>query len=184
MTGAATSIRIRLALVGDIPALRELINESVRALSNGYYTEIQIDSALKNVFGVDTQLILDETYFAAEVEGQVVGCGGWSKRNTLFGGDQAKTGENDNVIAPGESAARLRAFYVHPKWSRRGIGKLITQACEAAALASGFTRLELIATLPGEPLYSANGYEILKPYEIPLPDGLFLPAYHMAKDLL
>lgn len=183
MSDPAKSIRIRLALVQDIPALRELIDESVRALSNGYYTELQIDSALKNVFGVDTQLILDKTYFAAEVEGQVVGCGGWSKRKTLFGGDQIKT-ENDDLIAPGDSAARLRAFYVHPKWSRRGIGKLITQACETAALASGFTRLELIATLPGEPLYSANGYEILRPYEIPLPDGLFLPAYHMAKDLL
>ena len=184
MSGLAKSIRIRLALVQDIPALRELIDESVRTLSNGYYTELQIDSALKNVFGVDTQLILDETYFVAEFEGQVAGCGGWSKRNTLFGGDQSKTGGNEDLIVPGESAARLRAFYVHPKWSRRGIGKLITQACETAALASGFTRLELIATLPGEPLYSANGYEILRPYEIQLPDGLFLPAYHMAKDLL
>ena len=128
MSGLATPIRIRLAVEQDIPALRELIKESVRTLSIGYYTELQIDSALKNVFGVDTQLILDETYFVAEVEGQVAGCGGWSKRNTLFGGDQSKTSGNDELIVPGESAARLRAFYVHPKWSRRGIGNLITQA--------------------------------------------------------
>ena len=184
MSTSSPAIHVRLAEVRDVPALRELIELSVRKLSNGYYTAAQIESALSNVFGVDTQLIHDQTYFVAGVGEQLVGCGGWSKRNTLFGGDQAKVGEVDHLINPDEAPARLRAFYVHPEWSRRGIGRWITQACEAAALASGFKRLELIATLPGEPLYAASGYEKIEPFEIPLPDGLSLPAFRMAKDLV
>jgi GNAT superfamily N-acetyltransferase len=183
MSASSTAIRLRLAEVRDIPALRELIEISVRKLSNGYYTAPQIESALINVFGVDTQLILDQTYFVAEAGEQLIGCGGWSKRNTLFGGDQAKV-EADDLINPDAAPARLRAFYVHPDWSRRGVGKLITQACEAGALSSGFRRLELIATLPGEPLYAAAGYEKIEPFEIPLPDGLSLPAFRMAKNLV
>ena len=180
-------ITLRLATPQDIPALRTLIDESVRALSVDYYTPAQIESALTNVFGVDTQLIADRTYFLAEAgeeNGQIVGGGGWSKRNTLFGGDQAKSNEADSLLTPGEQPARLRAFYVHPQWSRRGIGRMITRACETAARNEGFTSIELIATLPGQPLYEANGYEIVSPFEIPLPDGLSLPAFRMAKNLL
>jgi len=184
MNASSAAIRLRLAEVRDVPALRQLIEISVRKLSNGYYTAPQIESALLNVFGVDTQLIHDQTYFVAETGEQLVGCGGWSKRNTLFGGDQAKVGEVDDLINPDAAPARLRAFYVHPEWSRRGVGRLITQACEAAALASGFTKLELIATLPGEPLYAATGYEKIEPFEIPLPGGLSLPAFRMAKNLV
>lgn len=183
MSGSELSINLRLAVARDVPALQDLINESVRTLSISYYSPRQIESALTNVFGVDSQLIQDETYFVAEADGKLVGCGGWSKRNTLFGGDQAKTNPTDELLVPGDHAARLRAFYVHPQWSRRGIGKLITKACEDAAQDAGFTRLELIATLPGEPLYSANGYEIIRPFDIALPDGLSLPAFHMAKNL-
>lgn len=183
MSDFQSSITIRLATTEDIPSLQRLIDESVRALSISYYSPRQIESALAHVFGVDTQLILDETYFVAEVEAQIVGCGGWSKRNTLFGGDQAKNDQLDDLLKPGNDAARLRAFYVHPQWSRRGIGNLITRACETGALAAGFTKLELIATLPGEPLYSANGYEIVRPFEIALPEGLSLPAFHMQKRL-
>lgn len=135
MSGPEISISLRLAAAPDVPALQELIHESVRALSASYYTPRQIESALTHVFGVDSQLLLDETYFVAEGEGKVVGCGGWSKRNTLFGGDQAKTNPTDDLLIPGEHAARLRAFYVHPQWSRRGIGNLITKACEDAARA-------------------------------------------------
>jgi N-acetylglutamate synthase-like GNAT family acetyltransferase len=184
---SSLAVNIRLATTADIAELTQLIDESVRRLSLHYYTPEQIESALRNVFGVDTQLILDQTYFVAEIEGQIVGCGGWSKRKTLFGGDQAKDQTNlnraDALLVPGRDPARLRAFYVHPRWSRRGIGKLITQACEAAAMKAGFTRAELIATLPGQPLYAANGYEVVCPFEIPLPDNLSLPAFRMGKDL-
>lgn len=177
-------MKLRLATPEDIPTLQTLIYQSVRALSVDYYTREQIESALTNVFGVDTQLIADQTYFVAEADGQIVGGGGWSKRQTLFGGDQAKSQEPDPILIPGEQPARLRAFYVHPQWSRRGIGRLITKACETAAQAAGFSAVELIATLPGQPLYEANGYEVVSPFEIPLPDGLFLPAFRMAKDLV
>lgn len=184
------SFKIRLATLQDIPALVELIAESVRSLSAPYYTQARTESALTHIFGIDTQLILDGTYFVVEPSeetsehgGEVVGCGGWSKRKTLFGGDQAKSGNVDNLLKPGSDAARLRAFYVHPNWARRGIGALIIRTCEAAARAAGFTRLELIATLPGEPLYSASGYEIIAPFEIPLPGNDSLPGFRMAKDL-
>lgn len=188
MEDPVSAVNIRLATTDDIPELAQLIDDSVRLLSLNYYTAAQIESALRNVFGVDTQLILDQTYFVAEIEGRIVGCGGWSKRKTLFGGDQAKDQTNlnraDALLVPGKDPARLRAFYVHPRWSRKGIGKLITQACEAAALKAGFTRAELIATLPGQPLYAANGYEVVSPFEIPLPDHQSLPALRMAKNLV
>ena len=121
--------------------------------------------------------------FVAEIEDQIVGCGGWSKRKTLFGGDQAQSVRMDELLNPATDAARVRAFYVHPKWARKGIGRQILQTCEDAASRSGFTKLELIATLPGEPLYSAQGYEQIGPFEIPLPDGHSLPAFHMRKML-
>ena len=180
---SGAEIKLRLATPEDIPALESLINESVRVLSVGFYTPSQIESALRNVFGVDTQLIVDQTYYVVEAGGSLTGGGGWSKRKTLFGGDQAKPSAPDALLIPGKDAARLRAFYVHPAWSRRGIGRLITQACEAAARDAGFTQLELIATLPGQPLYEANGYHVVCPFEIPLPDNLSLPAFRMSKDL-
>jgi predicted N-acetyltransferase YhbS len=176
-------MRIRLATIQDIPALQELIPESVRVLSAGYYSPSQIESALIHIFGVDSQLILDGTYFLAEAEEQVVGCGGWSKRKTLFGGDQSKSSSVDALLDPAQEAARIRAFYVHPKWSRRGIGSRIIRCCEDAARRTGFLKIELVATLPGEPLYSALGYTIREPLEIGTPDGESLPAFHMEKDL-
>ena len=177
------AITIRLAEMEDVPALQELIAASVRELSLPYYSAQEIDSALMHVFGIDRQLIHDATYFVAEIEDQIVGCGGWSKRKTLFGGDQAHSARVDELLNPKTDAARVRAFYVHPNWSRRGIGRKILMACEAAASESGFTMLELIATLPGEPLYSAHGYERIGPFEIPLPEGHSLPAFHMKKSL-
>ncbi len=177
------AMTIRLAAMEDVPALQELIAASVRALSLPYYSAQQIDSALMHVFGVDRQLIHDATYFVAEVEGQIVGCGGWSKRKTLFGGDQAQSARVDELLSPETDAARVRAFYVHPQWSRRGIGRQILKACEEAASESGFKVLELVATLPGEPFYSAMGYSRIEPYEIPLPDNQSLPAFLMEKRL-
>ncbi len=175
-------ISVRLASPEDIPTLEELIAASVRKLSLSYYDQGQIENALTHVFGIDSQLILDQTYYVAETE-LIVGCGGWSKRKTLFGGDQTKIDAHDQLLEPGKDAARLRAFYVHPSWSRRGIGSQIIKACEDAAREAGFTRLELVATLPGEPLYSARGYTIIEPYEIPLPDGQSLPAFRMQRFL-
>ncbi len=177
------AITIRLAAMQDVPALQELIADSVRALSLPYYNAREIDSALMHVFGVDRQLIHDATYFVAEIEGQIVGCGGWSKRKTLFGGDQAELVRVDELLNPETDAARVRAFYVHPQWSRRGIGTQILKTCEEAAIESGFKMLELIATLPGEPLYSSQGYERIGPFEIPLPEGHSLPAFHMKKKM-
>ena len=174
-------ITIRLAAMEDVPALQELIVASVRSLSLPYYSAREIDSGLMHVFGVDRQLIHDATYFVAEIEGQIVGCGGWSKRRTLFGGDQAQSVRVDELLNPETDAARVRAFFVHPQWSRRGIGRQILNACEEAASESGFTRLELAATLPGEPFYSALGYSIIEPFDIPLPDNQSLPVIRMEK---
>src|SRR5215475_14407143 len=158
-------ITLRLAATKDVPALRELIPMSVRRLCEGYYTATQIESALVHVFGVDTQLIGDGTYFIAETAEQIVGAGGWSKRKTLYGGDQSK-GDTDPLLDPAQDAARIRAFYVHPDWARRGIGSRLMRACEDAARAAGFKRMELGATLPGEPLYAAMGFEVKERVDI------------------
>ncbi len=176
-------VNIRLATIADIPALRELIRESVSELSANYYSSVQIERALSHVFGVDTQLILDQTYFVAEVENQIAGSGGWSKRKTLFGGDQRKSSRIDRLLDPGTEAARIRAFYVHPRWSRRGVGSKLLKSCEDAARLAGFNRVELVATLPGEPLYLAKGYEKAEAVEIETPDAESLSAFRMTKSL-
>lgn len=173
---------IRHAEASDIPALEKLIPQSVRLLSTNYYTAEQIESGLTYIFGVDSQLIEDGTYYVAHVDGEIVGCGGWSKRRTLYGGDQAKT-EVDSLLNPEVDAARIRAFFVHPDRKRQGIGSRIMQACEQAAKQSGFAVLELVATLPGEPLYKAFGYEAVERFEIVLPDGITLPLIRMTKRL-
>ena len=176
------SFVVRLATERDVPSLERLITESARTLSAGYYTERQIESAIVHIFGVDSQLIADGTYYAAVMAGQIVGCGGWSKRSTLFGGDQMK-GDVDDLLDPARDAARIRAFFVHPAWVRRGIGRRIIEECEAAARGQGFSRMELGATLPGEPLYAAMGYAVTRRFDIAMPDGEVLPAAHMVKSL-
>jgi GNAT superfamily N-acetyltransferase len=175
-------ISLRLATPDDVPALRDLIPLSVRALSKGYYTSAQIESGLKYVFGVDSQLIADGTYFVAENATHLVGAGGWSKRKTLYGGDQSK-GEADPLLDPAHDPAHIRAFYVHPDYARRGIGRRIMQACEDAARAAGFTRLDLGSTVAGEPLYAAMGFHVRERVEIPMPDGEALSAAMMDKVL-
>ena len=136
------AIELRLATVDDIPTLKQLIPLSVRELSQGYYTPSQVESALVYVFGVDSQLIADGTYYTAVAGDEIVGCGGWSKRSTLYGGDQMKSRE-DNLLDPSRDAARIRAFFVHPQWARRGIGKQLILKCEEATLADGFRSMEL-----------------------------------------
>src|SRR5215207_1080488 len=128
---------MRLATEQDIPSLSQLIPASVRALSVGYYTDRQIERAIGYVFGVDSQLIADGTYYVAVADDQIVGCGGWSKRQTLYGSDQMK-GEADPLLDPTRDAARIRAFFVLSEWSRRGIGRCIIEKCEAAAQREGF----------------------------------------------
>jgi GNAT superfamily N-acetyltransferase len=177
------NIQLRLATTEDIPALDQLMRKSVRGLSAGYYTERQIEISLVHVFGIDTQLIADGTYFIAEANGQLAGCGGWSKRRTLYGGDQTKQGE-DNLLDPETEPARIRAFFVDPDFARRGIGRLIIEACEAAARAAGFTQMQLGATLPGIPLYAALGYQPIKEVEEPMPEGEVLPLMIMGKKFL
>src|SRR5487761_297187 len=179
-------VRIRRAIPDDIPALREVIDASVRGLQTRDYTAAQIESALKTVYGVDSQLIADGTYFVVEAEFSegkcpaIVGCGGWSKRHTLYGGDRW-TGRQDALLNPLCDAAKIRAFFIHPAWARRGIGGLILESCEAAARSAGFTRFEMGATLTGVPFYRAKGYVELEHIEVPLADGISLPIVRMAK---
>jgi GNAT superfamily N-acetyltransferase len=171
---------IRLARPEDTGALNQLIVMAARALSQGFYTPPQAESAITHIFGVDSQLVADGTYFIVERHGVLTGCGGWSKRRTLYGGDQMKLGP-DPLLDPLREAARIRAFFVHPAWARQGIGRCIIDACEAAARAEGFTRMELVATLPGEPLYRACGYAVTERFEIALPDGIQLPVARMGR---
>jgi GNAT superfamily N-acetyltransferase len=183
-------IKIRQAVATDIPALRELIDMSVRQLQAQDYTPAQIEVALRTVFGVDSQLIADGTYLVAEADmGQfangkqrqvIAGCGGWSKRRTLYGGDSWKAREDD-LLDPQRDAAKIRAFFIHPDWARQGIGTMLLEACEAAARAAGFTRYEMGATLTGVKLFQARGYIAVENLDVPLADGVTLPVVHMQK---
>jgi len=180
-------IRIRQAVSADVPELRKLIDASVRGLQSLDYTPSQIDAALETVYGVDSQLIADGTYFVAEAEDleqssgpSVVGCGGWSKRKTLFGGDRWNR-RHDDLLDPERDAAKIRAFFVHPSWARRGIGSMILETSERAAKCAGFTRLEMGATLSGVPFYLAKGYNALENLQVPLNNRESLPIVRMAK---
>jgi len=171
---------LRLAREEDVPALETLIPLSVRALQAPYYSSMQIEAALGPVFGVDKQLIQDGTYFVAEHEGAIVGCGGWSRRRSLYGGDSARSA-TDAELDPQRDAARVRAFFVHPAWARRGIGRSIMAACEQAIVEAGFRKVEIVATLAGEPLYASFGYVVVERYEIEMTGGLRLPVVRMTK---
>jgi GNAT superfamily N-acetyltransferase len=176
--------RLRLATPADLPALRQLITESVRGLSSGYYTDRQIDSALRHHFGPDTQLIADQTYFVIDDEsGGLAAAGGWSRRRTLHGGDQAKAAE-DPVLDPASDAARIRAFFVHPNWARRGLARRLFERCATDAADAGFRKLELVSTLPGEPLYRALGFVEAERFVAPLPDGERLDVIRMVRGLV
>jgi GNAT superfamily N-acetyltransferase len=173
----------RLSSEDDIPALEALIPLSVRGLQAAHYSSVQMNAALGPVFDVDRQLIRDGTYFVVEDTGQIVGCGGWSKRKTLYGGDRDRAGE-DAELNSQIDPARIRAFFVHPNWARRGIGRSILLHCEAAVVKAGFHRAELVATLTGEPLYARFGYTIVERYEAPMANGLSLPVVRMEKQLI
>ncbi len=177
-------LTLRQAAPADVPALGALIDASVRGLQAADYAPAQIEGALQTIYGVDSQLIADGTYFVVEFgpEVAVVGCGGWSKRKTLFGGDRW-TGREDAFLDPQKDAAKIRAFFVHPGWVRRGIGSMILEACERAAAAAGFTRFEMGATLTGVPLYRARGYVALERLHVPMKNGESLAVIRMEKQL-
>jgi GNAT superfamily N-acetyltransferase len=156
VTGGALST-LRKATLADLPALNALIARSARGLSTADYSPRQIEGALRGAFGVDSQLLTDETYFVVEDAGQIVGCGGWSFRSTLFGGD-ARAGRDSSILDPETQPAKIRAFFVDPAHARRGIGSLLLDHCENQARAHGYSEAELMATLPGAKLYTARGY--------------------------
>jgi GNAT superfamily N-acetyltransferase len=176
------NLSLRLAALEDRPRLEELIAESATGLSRSDYSDEQIDAALGGAFGVDSELIRDGTYFVAEVEGEIVGCGGWSRRKTLFGGD-AQPGRQSALLDPTVDAARIRAFFVHPGWARRGIARAILERCEAEARQHGFRSAELLATLPGEKFYRALGYAGGERVEHRLKDDVTIDFVPMRKDL-
>jgi GNAT superfamily N-acetyltransferase len=173
---------LRLAHEEDVSALEALIPLSVRALQSTYYSRAQIEAALGPVFGVDRQLIRDGTYFIAEQDRVIIGCGGWSKRRALYGGDRSRERE-DELLDPERDAARVRAFFVHPDWARRGIGRSIMAACERTIRESGFSTVDIVATLAGEPLYALFGYAVVERYEIAMVSGMSLPVVKMNKVL-
>lgn len=172
---------LRKAVMADAPSIDRLIGVSVRGLSPGY-TTVQIEAALGTAFGLDRTLIADGTYFIAEAASDIVGCGGWSRRRTLFGGDR-QPGRQSELLDPARDAARIRAFFVRPDWARRGIGRAILVRCEDEALQNGFTSAELVATLAGRELYGALGYMGTAPFEHPLTDDVSIRFIAMRKRL-
>jgi GNAT superfamily N-acetyltransferase len=169
----------RPARHGDIETLRPLMRAAIGELLRPFLSPEQV-AASHAVMGLDTQLIEDGTYFVVENEGVIAGCGGWSRRATLFGGDHS-AGRDAALLDPARDAARVRAMYTHPDFTRRGGGRLILSLCEAAASREGFTRVELAATLAGEPLYRACGYTDIEHFESATPSGVRVPLIRMGK---
>ncbi|HEX6731821.1 MAG TPA: GNAT family N-acetyltransferase [Pyrinomonadaceae bacterium] len=173
---------IRRATLADRPDIERLIECSARGLSQHDYSKDEIEAAIAGVFGVDTDLIRDGTYFVAEAAGLLVGCGGWSKRRNLFGGDRYHNREGGE-LDPTTEPAKIRAFFVHPDWARKGIAKTILSLCEGEAEAFGFRSVELMATLPGVRLYVACGYERGETVMHVMENGIKLPLMPMRKPL-
>lgn len=176
-------MQLRPATRHDVPRLNALIERSARALSPGYYAPDELEAAVRHVFGVDTALVDDGTYFVVEGDGALLGCGGWSRRRTLYGGDQRPVGAVDQLLDPAHDAARIRAFFVAPEAARRGVGRFLLAGCTAAAAAAGFRRLELMATLPGVPFYEAMGFAALEPVTDRMPDGTGVRFVRMARPI-
>ncbi|WP_309090319.1 GNAT family N-acetyltransferase [Phenylobacterium sp.] len=170
----------RIATASDIPALEAVMDAAIGELQRGFLTQDQIASS-RMIMGLDRQLIADGTYFVVEEDGQVAGCGGWSRRATLYGGDHTP-GRDAALLDPATEAARVRAMYTNPAFARRGVGRLILQLCEDAARAEGFRRLELMATLSGQPLYVAMGYEPIEAIE-DARGGAAVPLVRMGKTI-
>ncbi len=181
--GLMSGLELRLATMQDVESLHSLIAASCRQLTAGDYAEEQIEAAIGSAWGVDTQLISDATYFVAHIGHEIMGCGGWSRRSTLFGADGA-SGRSAAELVPGQDAAKVRAFFVRPDWARRGVGRSILERCESEALQAGFTKAELMATLTGVRLYSAMGYRAQDPVTVTLPAGIPIDFVPMRKALV
>jgi GNAT superfamily N-acetyltransferase len=171
----------RLATMADLPELKTLMTQAIRQLIAAYLDPARVEASFE-IMGVDTQLIEDGTYFAVECAGRLVGCGGWSRRATLFGGDHAAN-RDARLLNPEVEPARVRAMYTHPDYVRRGIGRLVLSLCEAAAAREGFRSLELVATVAGEPLYSAYGFSVVERMEVPTSKGVTVPCARMSKQV-
>lgn len=171
----------RLAVAADVPALRALMMASIDRLQAAFLTAEQI-AASRAIMGLDTQLIADGTYFVVERDGALAGCGGWSRRATLFGGDHT-AGRDAALLDPARDAARVRAMYTHPDHARRGVGRLILARCEEAARAEGFRAAELMSTMAGEPLYRACGWRPIERVTVTPPAGVPVPLLKMGKAL-
>jgi GNAT superfamily N-acetyltransferase len=175
---------LRTATAADLEAIRRLIAASVRGLQHEY-SEGQREQALASVFTPDTQLIADQTYFVLDAwDGTLAGCGGWSCRKTLYGGDHHHQSRDAAWLDPATEAAKIRAFFVHPRWARRGLGTRLLKACERAAWDAGFRRCEMGATLSGVPLYERYGYRRTAKILVDLPGGERLPVVRMEKVLV
>jgi len=181
MAEALSTFTIRVATLDDLTVLQGLVADSVWVLQAKEYNDAQREAAIKLVYGIDTQLIRDGTYFVVEQDQQIVACGGWSRRRTLFGGDQHSPSRAPELLNSANEPARIRAFFVKPGWERRGIGSALVRACERAALSEGFHQIEMASTLTGVALYSAHGYREVERIDVPLEDELTLPVIRMAK---
>ena len=176
------ALELRLATEADIPAIRALMERAIGALQRGFLNEAEI-AASRAVMGLDTQLIADRTYFAATIGGTLAGCGGWSMRATLYGGDHSGDLRDARMLDPAREPARIRAMFTDPAFVRRGVGRAILSACEQAAAAAGFGAAEMMATLAGEPLYRACGYAAVERTAAAPVDGVAVPLVRMAKAL-
>ncbi|HEX4179895.1 MAG TPA: GNAT family N-acetyltransferase [Caulobacteraceae bacterium] len=175
------NLELRLARESDAVTLRALMNAAISRLQDAYLPPEAVAASF-SVMGLDSQLIADGAYFVVEAAGAIAGCGGWSRRATLFGGDHSSN-RDAALLDPARDAARVRAMYTHPDFTRRGIGRMILDACEAAAAAEGFKTCELAATLAGEPLYLACGYKPIESFSAPTPSGVDVPLIRMGKAL-
>lgn len=169
----------RLATLDDVDELSALMTVSIRRLIGAYLDAARVEASYE-IMGLDTQLIEDGTYFAVQCGDRIVGCGGWSRRATMFGGDHAG-GRSARLLDPATEAARIRAMYTHPDFARRGVGTRVLAACEAAAGSEGFSMLELVATVAGEPLYAANGFVLVERIEVPTSRGVTVPCARMRR---
>ena len=175
---------IRKATLDDKNEIEKIIKESVRGLSREDYDTQQIELSIRTVFGVDTELIADETYFVAETEdGKLAGCGGWSKRKTLYGASRYAQSRDSNLLNPETDAAKIRAFFIHPDFARQGIGTAILEACEREARFAGFKSAEMMATLPGVKLYAVRGYEGDELVKVPVGENVEIICVKMTKSL-
>lgn len=175
-------MQTRVAVLDDLPALTELMAAAIGQLQADFLTPAQVEAS-HGVMGIDTQLVRDGTYFVVEIDGEIAGCGGWSRRATLYGGDHSTKLRDDAMLDPARDAARVRAMYTHPNFTRRGVGRAILDASEAAARAEGFSRVDLMATLSGEPLYRACGYQQVERIQSPEINGVQVPLVRMSKPL-